>query len=163
MKSLILSLSKLLILLSGLALSVPAQALTLEQATKLVSFLNSTTTELAQAKTNLLQMSSGMPLGESIQIDTIYDSITTTDCYFQKLNIVTNIYSLMQDSRDQAISKNYINLIAKHTVTSANTTINVLNRQLATIRSPAAIAEAQKIRDLVQKIRDEIQRTVPGS
>lgn len=163
MKSLILSLSKLLILLSGLALAVPAQALTLEQASKLDSFLISTISELDQAKMNLLQMAEGMQSPEYERAMMIYDSANNAINYFDKLNIVTNIYSLMQDSRDQAILKRRAEVYAKQAMKASDFSIGIANRELARLVSPATITEAQKIRDLVQKIRDEIQRTVPGS
>lgn len=146
-----------------LALAVPVHAQTLEQAAKLEGFLDRTTSELAQATTNLLQMAEGLPIEDGMQVDTLYESIKNTDCYFQQLNTVAKIYSVMQDSRDRVIVKNFISILAKASVKEANSTIKILNRVLAKMRSSAAIAEVQKARDLVQKIRDEIQLTIPGS
>ena len=147
----------------SLVLTVPAHAQTLEQASKLVDFLDRTGSELAQSNTNLLQMTEGMQSPESERAMMIFDSVTNTECYFGELLTVATIYSLMVDNRDRATVKKMLGLLAKQSVKAANVTISTSNRELAKMRSPSAVAEAQKARDLVQKIRDEIQRTFPGS
>ena len=69
----------------------------------------------------------------------------------------------MKDSRDQATVKKYVGVLAGGAVRESNAAIAIVNRDLVKLSSPAAIAEVQKARDLILKIRDEIQRTVPGS
>ncbi len=146
-----------------LAILMQARAQTMDQAVKFDRFLDGATHDLAQVKTNLLDMSRGMPVDEAIQMDTIDFSIRDTECVLDKLSIVGKIYSVIGDKRERAKVKQFYDSIAKYSVRASNATVAVLNRELPKARSPAAIAEVQKARDSILKIRDEIQRTFPGS
>lgn len=148
-----------------LLLAIPMQthAQTVGQAVKFDSFLDGATRDLAQVKTNLLDMSGGMPVEESIHMDTIDFSIRDTECILDKLSIVGKIYSVINDKRERGKVKQFYVSIGKHAVRASNRTVANLNRELSKVRSPAAIAEVQKARDLILRIRDEIQETVPGS
>ena len=148
----------------SLTLAVPACAQTVAQAARLESFMEVEAKELGQRTENLLGMIAGMDDTQSVAANRIYDSVTATDRqYFMQLFIVVSIYTLMKDSRDQATVKKYVGVLAGGAVRQSNAAIAIVNRNLVKLGSPAAIAEVQKARDLIQKIRDEIQRTVPGS
>jgi hypothetical protein len=146
-----------------LALAIPAQAQTVAAGAKLASFLETVGKELAQGNSNLLDMSAGMQDAEYSSTKRVYDAATDALLGYDQLLLVVNIYTLMQDSRDKAIVKKFVGLAASSAVRRSDTALKFVNRELVRIRSPAAIGEVQKVRDLIQKIRDEIQRTVPGS
>lgn len=147
-----------------LAISVPAQALTLAQGVKLEKFLEINSKELGQSNENLLSMTSGLNGLEEIAATRVYDRSAIMDQHqFMKLYVVVSIYTKMIDSRDQATVRKFVGIFARGAVTSANSALDSINRDVVKLSSPAAIAEVQKIRDLIQKIRDEIQRAFPAS
>lgn len=151
-----------------LSTMLPSHAQTVAQAAKLGEFLDLTNSELNATTTNLLQMAHGIESQrvesvESINVLGIFDAADNAARYFDKLEIVVAIYSLMVDSRDQAKVKKIGMLLSKQSVVASDNAISRINRNLINLRSPAAIAEAQKTRDLIQKIRDEIQRVFPPS
>lgn len=149
----------------SLALMSTAHGQTIDQAKiyKVAVFLNQASSELDQSQTNLLQMIEGMQSPESDRTMMIYDSATRTQDGIGLLLIVAEIHSLMVDIKDEATVKSVLVLLAKNAISVTNTTIGVINRELAKIRSPAAIAEAQKARDQIYMIRDKIQQAFPGS
>lgn len=148
----------------SLAFAAPAHAQTVAQAAKLERFMEVETKELGQRAENLLGMTAGMDDTQYAAATRIYDAVVTADRQsFRQLYIVVLIYTLMKDSRDQATVKKYVGVLAGGAVRESNAAIAIVNRDLVKLSSPAAIAEVQKARDLILKIRDEIQRTVPGS
>jgi hypothetical protein len=148
----------------SLALAASAYSQTLAQAGKLERFMEVETKELGLRKDNLLGMIAGMDDTQSVAATRIYDAVAATDQqYFTQLFIVVSIYTLMKDSRDQATVKKYVGVLAVGAVRQSNAAIAIVNRDLVKLSSPAAIAEAQRARDSILRIRDEIQRTVPGS
>ena len=156
--------SIVLAIILSLVFAVSAFAQTVAQAAKLERFMEVETKELGQRRENLLGMIDGMDDTQSVAANRIYDAVTATEHqYFTQLFIVVSIYTLMKDSRDQATVKKYVGVLAGGAVRQSNAAIAIVNRNLVKLGSPAAIAEVQKARDLIQKIRDEIQRTVPGS
>jgi hypothetical protein len=146
-----------------LTLAIPAQAQTVAAGAKLESFLVTVGKELERGNSNLLDMSAGMQDAEQGSIMNVYDASISAQLGYDQLLLVVRIYTLMQDSRDTAIVKKFVGSAAGDAVRRADTALKFVNRGLVRIRSPAAIGEVQKVRDLIQKIRDEIQRTVPGS
>ena len=148
----------------SLAFAAPAHAQTVAQAAKLERFMEVETKELGQRAENLLGMTAGMDDTQYAAATRIYDAVVTADRQsFRQLYIVVLIYTLMKDSRDQATVKKYVGVLAGGAVRESNAAIAIVNRDLVKLSSPAAIAEVQKARDLILKIRDEIQRTAPGS
>lgn len=147
----------------ALALAVPAHAQTQDQAAKLANFLDKTGPELDTSGMNLLQMAMGMQSPEMDVLSMIQSSSSNAAQYAEKLSMVVFIYSVMLDKRDQATVKKMMVTQAKQSVRASDTSIEQINKVLGKLRSSAVIAEAQKTRDLVQKIRDEIRRAVPGS
>jgi hypothetical protein len=148
----------------SLVLAGPAFAQTQAQAAKLERFMEVETKELGQRIENLLGMITGMDDTQSVAAIRIYDALAGTDQKsFTQLYVVVSIYTLMKDSRDQATVKKYVGILAGGAVGQSNAAIALVNRDLVKLSSTAAIAEVQKARDLILKIRDEIQRTVPGS
>ncbi len=151
-------------ILLSLALAAPAYAQTQAQAAKLERFMETTHKELTQTLTNLGGMIAGMSDTQEIAANRIYDAVARMDHQqFMQLRIVVSIYTLMKDSRDQATVKKLVGILAGSAVQQSDSSIAIINRDLVKLSSPAAIAEVQKARDLIQKIRDEIQRTIPGS
>lgn len=147
----------------ALALAVPAHAQTQDQAAKLSDFLDKAEQELNTSGINLAQMAMGIQSPEADALLMINSSSSEAVWYADKLSMVVFIYSVMLDKRDQATVKKMMVTQAKQSVRGSDTSIEQINKVLGKLRSPAAIAEAQKARDLVQKIRDEIQRAFPDS
>ena len=147
----------------ALALAVPAHAQTQDKAAKLSDFLDKTGQELNTSETNLAQMGMGMQSPDIDVILMIHSYSDEAGWYADKLSMVVFIYAVMLDKRDQATVKKMMVTQAKQSVRGSDRSIENINKLLDKLRSPAAIAEAQKARDLVQKIRDEIQRAFPDS
>lgn len=147
----------------SLIIAVPTHAQTQAQAAKLSDFLDKSGQELSISGRNLIQMAMGMQSPEMDVLSMIHSSSSEAAWYADKLSQVTFIYSVMLDKRDQATVKKMMVMQVKQSVRGSNTSIEQVNKMLGKLQSPAAVAEAQKCRDLIQKIRDEIQRTVPGS
>jgi hypothetical protein len=132
------------------------------QAGKLAEFLGRTDQEASTAATNLVQMGPGLMPPESDVIEAIHGSTVAASAYLDKLNQVTFIYSIMRDKVDRDLVRQLMLLQAKHTVRGCDLAIEQINRRLGMLRSPAAIAEAQKVRDLLQKARGTVLETVTG-
>lgn len=145
----------------SLALVAPVLAKTPDEINNLVNSLSQA--ELSQVQSNLLEMAEGMSPPEYNQIMWIYDSITSAVTSHDNLLIVTKIYTMMIDNRDKAVVARFVELLSKRAIATSNNTIRMCDRVLPKMQSQVAIAEVNKARDLVQKIRDEIQRTFPGS
>jgi hypothetical protein len=147
-----------------MAFASSAHALTLAQAAKLADLLERTGKELSQSTSNLLGMTAGMREPEDGTAQRIYDRAANIDQkHLTQLFIVVSIFLQMKDSRDQAVVRNYVGILAGSAVQSADSAIDGINRDIVKLSSPAAIAEAQKARDLIQKIRDEIKPMAPGN
>lgn len=142
--------------------ALPVTAQTIKQADGLVSFLQTHTVDLGQASSNFISMQAGLKENESISANMVYDAVTNVQNYFDTLYLVVSIYVQMADSRDQATVRKYLALLSNQSVKSADKGLQVINRELARLSSPAAISEVQKMRDLIIKIREEINRTVPS-
>ncbi len=150
-------------ILLSLALAAPAYAQTQAQAAKLSDFLDKTGRELNTSGSNLIQIATGIQSPEMDVLLMIHSSSSEAAWYADKLSQVTFIYSIMIDKRDQVLVKKIMAAQAKQSLRGSDTSIEQVNKALGKLRSPGALAEAQKARDLIQKIRDEIQRTIPES
>jgi hypothetical protein len=145
-----------------IACTFPASAQTIKQAATLGSFLETHSTSLGQASSNFTSMLSGLKGDEKFSAEGIYETTNSAQHYIDMLYVVVSIYAQMIDAHDQAIAKKYVTGISPHTIKASEASLKIINRELARLNSPAAISEAQKIRDLIIKIRDEIQRVVPA-
>lgn len=145
-----------------LAFAASAHAQTKAQADKLSDYLYKAAEDISQVTINLIEMERGMQPPDDFHTSSVYEVAKNAQGSYDKLHIVVTIYSMMKDSRDQATVKKYIQPLAKHAIAASNSAISTANRSLGGLKSPAAIAEVQKVRDILQRVRDEIQRSVPG-
>jgi len=144
-----------------LSLACLANAQTPEQANKLNEFLHRSGSELGNAKSNLLEMTAGLQSPDSDRAMMIIDSASDAQCSFTQLTITSALLAMMVDSRDQASVRKMNVVITKSSVRTSINALRIINREMAKIQSQAAVSESRKLRDLIQAIRDEIQRTVP--
>lgn len=144
-----------------LSLALLANAQTPEQANKLNEFLLRSGSELGNAKSNLLEMTAGLQSPDSDRAMMIIDSASDAQCSFTQLTITSALLAMMVDSRDQASVRKMNVVITKSSVRTSINALRIINREMAKIQSQAAVSESRKLRDLIQAIRDEIQRTVP--
>ena len=143
-----------------LAVQAPCIAQTVAQSAIISAKLDKTGMELTQTVLNLRQMYD-VNLPDSDLIIYAADAASGADTSFDKLNIYVNIHSLMVDARDKAMVKRFIPLQAKSALRVADQTLPYINKLLAKLKSQAAILELQKARDLIQTMRDEVQKSIP--
>jgi len=143
-----------------LAVQASCIAQTVAQSAVISAKLDKTGMELSQTIINLRQMND-VNLPDSDLISYATDSASGADTSFDKLNVYVSIHSLMVDARDQAMVKRFIPLQAKSALKVADRTLPYINKLLAKLKSQAAILELQKARDLIQTMRDEVQKSIP--
>ncbi len=149
--------------LLSLIFAAPAVAQTQAQAIKLKMFLDQNTKELGDTTQNIYQMALGMQSPEIAEASFLADTLSSHSNYFDTVSIIASIYAMMIDSRDKEVVRKVLVIYVKTALRASDMVVGIVNKQLVKLHSPAAIADAQKARDLIQKIRDEIQRIVPGS
>jgi hypothetical protein len=149
--------------LSFLLWAAPAFAQSPADMEKLSDFLDKQNEIVLLAQQNLIGMGLGLSEPESSRIDQITNITVTVQMATQALVTLSHIHSMMRDERDRMI-------VYRHTVTQARSVVKhselsnrAVNRNLALLRSPAAISEAQKLRDALQAIERQVMQTIPKS
>ncbi len=147
----------------SLILATPAYAQTQTQAANVSALLEKSGQELRQANINLYQMTINLQAPEIDYVSSITQTVVSADATFDRLLAYIFIYSILIDRRDQSLVKQFIPDQAKRALVLADMAVGNINRVIVRMQSNAAIAEAQKARDLIQRMRDEVHRTIPGS
>ena len=143
--------------------SFSAYAQTKEQAANLEVFLSRICDELDKIAKNLGDIGFALQPDEGEFPMRISDNFTNVSKELDTLSMVAAMYSLMIDHRDQMTVKRYFLILAKLQVRSIERVTQSTDRRLAYMKSSAAIEESKKGVELIQKVRREVQRTVPGS
>lgn len=148
-------------LLVGLLTNANAQSL--RQSADLSSFLQVEGMQVSKIQQNLLGMMGGMSPDsrEFAALSHLTESVNLTDAALTTVGTLTYIHSAMLAKQDQTIVQKYLKIHTKSALFSTGATIKSANRSLVLVQSSAALAEVQKLRDLMQKVSDEISRIVP--
>jgi hypothetical protein len=141
--------------------AVPVSAQTVQQSQHLSDYLGTQTTGLNQLAANLLSMTAGLPDSEDRAGIAIHDAVAKAEVILSTLYTLATIHGLMVDARDQATAKNYVSAHAKFAMKRLDITLRIIESDLVRMRSPAFIAEAQRARDQIVRIKNEIERLVP--
>jgi hypothetical protein len=75
--------------------------------------------------------------------------------------VLLQVYTVMVDETDRYRVRMFLQVQAKGTIKMLDYSIEGINRYLVRFQSKAVISEVQKARDLVLKIKAEIERVVP--
>jgi len=153
MKLLIKYISCIVIVFSSL---LPSYAQSLDQASKLSSFIDQNLKELDQSYINLLEMSAGINSSEEINVSSAAHCIESTSSAVSMLNTYISIYSMMIDRRDQMYVKKFIPIHSKSSIKISELCISRLNKVSTSIKTQSVILEIQRARDLIINLRNEI-------
>jgi hypothetical protein len=113
------------------------------------------------ATQNLLGMASAAPEPEAMRIDFITCTTGPIQVDIQHLVNLSSLHSMMVDSRDQGMLHRLLVIQANGFLRMSERAVRHVNQNLALLRSQAAIAEAQKLRDAIQAIQERIRHTIP--
>jgi hypothetical protein len=131
-----------------------------EKINKLEEFLGIHVTELSRVHMNLLQMNSAVPQVEPA-LDNTTDYVSSAHQEVDKVMVLLQVYTVMVDETDRYRVRMFLQVQAKGTIKMLDYSIEGINRYLVRFQSKAVISEVQKARDLVLKIKAEIERVVP--
>lgn len=151
----------LIAILALTALTSFANAEPVKAGAELNDFVMKTQGDLDQPVSNLLSMANGLPELEADYVTQIYDAAVRAEEKVTQLFVATKIYTLMVDNRDRASVRNMINLLAAHSIKDIDSQLNKINRNMAKLRAPAVVTEAQRVRDLLVETRDGLQKRTP--
>lgn len=143
-----------------LSIAFNANAQSQQESTKLMEFLVAGDSEMKLAGANLTMMLKGMGPDESREAFFSVLVRERTGSEFEKLSIGLAFHGRVRDKNDQVFAKTLIDGYAKSAIETADSSLKTINHHMVSLRSPAAISESQKIRDIVIKMRDEIKRVV---
>lgn len=151
----------LIAMIALIALITHANAEPVKAGNELNDFVIKAQSDSDQPRSNLLSMVTGLPESEAEYVFQIYDAATRADEKVSQLFVATSIYTVMVDIRDMAKVRRVINLLASQTIKTLDSQLNVINRNMAKLRAPAAVTEAQRVRDLLVETRDGLQKRTP--
>lgn len=142
--------------------SVAAYGQTPDQSAKFADSLSTLVEKLDESGKNLLDMAYSLPAGSTDQETLLFiqDNLMFTGAVIGKVEILAVIHSSMESPKDQLVVKRYLNISAEHASGVSERAVSNVNRKLVSVKSAAAIAEMQKIRDLLQSIGKELRPMV---
>ena len=148
-----------------LLLVVPADVYgqTQKQAISLAEEIDRVNLELSTAGLNLSQMVPRLPSSELVEGAEIGNRADVIEVLFAQISVLARIYSVMETDRDRMFVRVYLFETAKQSTRTIERSLRSINQCLVGLRTPAAIAEAQKIRDAIQKLHSQIRATIPDS
>ena len=123
-------------------------------------FLGKNSIELSRMHMNLLQMNNTVPRVEPY-LDNTVDNVDVAIQHIDKVMVYAQVYMLMIDETDRYRVRMLLGFQAKNSIKSLDYSIEKMNGYLVRFQSQAVISEVQKVRDLVLKIKAEIERVVP--
>lgn len=139
-----------------------AYAQTPTQSEKFAALISPLSDKLAQSNRTLLDMSSGIPpeSGDQNAIFSISENLMIASEVLDRVSDLALIHSLMQSPKDQITVKKFLNSTTKYAVKVNERTLKITNRESVRIKSSAAAAEVQKVRETLQVIGKEMQQFV---
>lgn len=170
--------NRALVLIFGICLGVPVTCLaqtpspTQAQAREFSDFICPRSQEIGQSGKNLTQMGAGLNRVEGLARnfsqgdDEHIISIASHDGLLAYVMTdeacdMPSIYSLMTSAADRQIVRQMMVLRLRELVKSFDQIIEGLNSNLPLLKSPAAVSEVGKLRDLLQVVRDRANKFTP--
>ena len=138
------------------ALHCVAFAQSPNDADRVKSFLEDRWTVLGQAKSNLIQMEAGLPGHEADSAAMISAISDVPEGHIRSLSMLLIIYAAMINDTDRNIVRKFVVLDCKAYDKQSDISLKSINRNLARLKSPAAISEATKMRDALQEIKERL-------
>lgn len=156
--------SRTAFLVMALTLLMGASSTCFSQSTEKIRnlevFLGKNSIELNRVYMNLLQMNNTVPRVEPY-LDNTVDNFDAATQYIDKVMVYAQVYMLMIDETDRYRVRMLLGFQAKNSIKSLDYSIEKINGYLVRFQSQVVISEVQKARDLVLKIKAEIERVVP--
>lgn len=146
----------------------PTQA----QAREFLDFVCPRIQEIGQSGKNLIQMGAGITsrqLQTGDRSQAMDETVISHASHNGVLAFVTGgavcdlarIYSLMTSAPDREFARGFLIVRSQQLVSQFDTQIQQINSELPMLRSPAAVSEAGKLRDMLQLIRDRTNAFTP--
>jgi len=149
-----------------------APAPTQAQAREFLDFACPRIQEIGQSGKNLVQMGAGINSRELLTGDrsqVVDERIISHASHNGLLAYVTGggvcdmarLYSLMISAPDREFARGFLIVHSQQLVSQFDPQIQQINSELPLLRSPAAVSEVGKLRDLLQVIRDRANEFTP--
>ena len=134
----------------------PCIAQTTSQAALKSGAIDIDSADLRVININLLEMAIGSNGNDAVVANGVSDCAGEAVSAINLANAYLSMYSLMVDGRDQATIKKYIPISSKNASKLIDACNSLTNKLLPKTKSQALIAEIQKARDLLSKIKSEL-------
>ena len=134
----------------------PCKAQTTSQAALKSGVIDRASADLRVININLLEMAIGSSGNDDVVASGVSDCAGEAVASIDLANAYLSMYSLMVDGRDQATIKKFIPTVSKYASKMIDACNSLKNKLLPKTKSQALIAEIQKARDLLSKIKSEL-------
>jgi hypothetical protein len=134
----------------------PCIAQTTSQAALKNGAIDGYSADLRVININLLEMAIGSSGNDVVVANGVSDCAGEAVAATDLANAYLSMYSLMVDGRDQATIKKFIPISSKNASKLIDACNSLTNKLLPKTKSQALIAEIQKARDLLSKIKSEL-------
>lgn len=133
------------------------------QSAKFADSFGTLAESLGEANQTLFDMSRGMPVDSTDEnaVSSITETLLYTGVILDRVQILATIHGMMQSPADQLIVKRFLSSSVKYALKANEAALANVNRLSVRVKSAAAIAELQKIREILQQCRKEMQQLVP--
>jgi hypothetical protein len=142
-------------------LYLPAFAQSQADTARLSEVLDKQNEIMLSTQGNLIEMTSGLPEPEATRVDHITVYADSVQYGTQHLIVLTSLHSKMRDTEDRDLVRGYVTLQARYLLKTTNNALHGLNTNLGRLRSPAAIADVQKLRETIQAIQTRVREAFP--
>lgn len=145
-------------------LSFASHAQDQRQAETLGLSLDKTISALLDYQKNVSNMADGnIPAAEADAAWQIAFATTNAMDAIERVSDHAQIYAVMIHPTDRDYMKGRMIVVAKFEIQRLDLQIQTINRRLARIKLPALLAEAQRLRDLIQQAQNQIRSAIPSS
>jgi hypothetical protein len=114
--------------------------------------------EMSTALNNLRQMTRGLTSTESGAATDVFQAEINFHCTLNEVITIGQILGDMKSAEDRSTVGQYFSQSSRDAVAHADIAIEYINNNLVAITTPAALAEATKIRDAVVRLREVFQQ-----
>jgi hypothetical protein len=113
------------------------------------------------ASRNIAHMSTSLSDSEYARVEDLQDAFDAATSMNEHLSSLVLVYSLMRDPHYQNVAFVIAHTTALDVLKKLNVGIARVNTQLIGVTTPAVLAEAQKLRDYLEVLRDLTMRLFP--
>lgn len=126
-------------------------------AEQIQAFRNAGSTIFVRTK-NLIQVADSLQSAEQGPVVAILGDTTTALDDVDKILTLAVIYNEMETANDKSVARKALAATLRKSQGPLNASIEQINTMLAYIRTPAALSEAQQIRDQLQAVRRDLEQ-----